>query len=388
MSTQMGSKPDVLSLNLADSIANQALGFSHTLAQLCLRPHKPDAVTELRRAMSLLPVNQEKVETALEPAPETYDIKLGKKDAFELGSLQLSNEEALALCYRLRVELGSFRPLGAEIIHSAMHTRAQVESTMKQILLIDWSTQAWNSLLMQTVSRYYTFVLSISRFSSAFSEADEDKSEKFKLLIQEELVPECHKIASSLIRTYLPMVFTTKESLLADGSENLKELDRLLKVAQMPLFNFCLFKAFKTLPMQTRDLLADKEDLSDVRDALPQIFTSYVDGLKSQGHKNFEMSESSHYSPDNYLVVPEFAALVDFLKESGEFTGLDLLILLNYTEVVLTVSLLKIDLIEQVLDSGEKQLAGSLSQFYSALTSACSKLSFSNSQLVNELRQQ
>ncbi len=378
------TQPDAISLNLAGRIADQAVNFSQSLAQLYLRPHTPDGVTELRSTLALLPAKK----STAEPKVETFDVKLGKKESIELGSLQLSNEEALALCYQLRVKIAGFRPLGAEIIHSALFPRSQVEAIMLQVLKIDWSTQAWNPQLMLAANRYCEFILSISRQSTRFSDADEDKTEKFKKLIHDELIPECHNIAAALIRGYLPTLFAAKENLLATGSPTLLEFANLWNDAQMPLFNFCLFKAFRTLPPSTRKLFATKADLSDLRDALPDIFTAYVAALKSKDTNRFDMPESSQYLPDNFLLVPEFVALVDFLKESGVLPGLDLLILFNYAEVILTVSLLKLDLIEQVLESGDKKFAEPLSQFCSALTFTCSKLSFSNSQLVSQIYQQ
>jgi len=150
-----------------------------------------------------------------------------------------------------------------------------------------------------------------------------------------------------------------------------------------------MLKSFQSLPTKTRELLLSKEDLADVREDLPEIFASFVKGLKTPKSREemlASINEASHYTPDNFRMVSEFADLIDFLKASSNFDNLDSLVMLNYNEMILTISLIKMDLIELALESGDSQFAQPLRTFFSALVFTTTKLSYSNGQMINEVR--
>ncbi len=366
-------------LNLAEATISQALAFSQTLTQISLRSQPADGVTALRAAMSLVP------ELPIEP--DAHQVKLGKNGA--IGSTYLTNEAALDTCFRLRAQLASFRPLGAEIIHSALNARAQVDETMRQLLLVDWSAQNWNPQVMQAVNRYRTFVLGISRTSSAFAYADEgNQEEKFRTLLRDELIPECHKLAAQLIRTCLPLLNEQKQQILAEGSDTLTEFDRLWSKACMPLFRFVISNSSHKLPAATKKLLQNIDDLADARDSVPEIFNTFAQQFSGSKPTpaRLPMPKLSNFGQDNFRVVPEFAELCDFLVEVRDFTGLASLLTISYAELSLQMSLIKMDLVAHGLELDDDKQAQPLQALFSALTFASTKLSFSYNQLVNEVR--
>jgi hypothetical protein len=379
MTNERSTSLNAIALNLAEQTISHALAFSQILTQLYLRSKPADGVTALRAAMSLVP--------ELPHELDTHQVKVGKNGA--IGSTYLTNEAALDTCFLLRAQLASFRPLGAEIIHSALNARAQVDETMRQILLIDWSAQGWNPQVMQTVNRYRTFVLGISRTSSAFAHADEgDQEEKFKTLLRDELIPECHKLAAQLIRTCLPQLREQKEQILAVGSETLTEFDGLWSKAVMPLFRFVISNSSHKLPPATKELLLNIDELGDVRDSLPEIFTSFAqqfNGSKTAPAR-LPRLDMSNFGQDNFRVVPEFAELCDFLVEVSDFTGLASLVAISYAELSLQMSLIKMDLVAYGLELDDDEQAQPLQAFFSAFAFASTKFAFSHKQLVDEVR--
>lgn len=379
MTNEGSNSFNATALNLAEATISHALAYSQTLTQLYLRSKKADGVTALRAAMSLVP--------ELPVEPDTHQVKFGKNGA--IGSTYLTNEAALNTCFRLRAQLASFRPLGAEIIHSALNARAQVDETMRQIFLIDWSAQSWNPQVMQAVNRYRTFVLGISRTSSAFAYADEgDQEEKFKTLLRDELIPECHKLAAQLIRTCLPLLNEQKQQILAEGSDTLTEFDRLWSKAGMPLFRFVISNSSHKLPAPTKKLLQNIDELADVRDSLPEIFNTFAQqfsGSKAAPARP-PMPNLSNFGQDNFRVVPQFAEFCDFLLEVNDFRGLASLLTISYAELSLQTSLIKMDLVAHGLELDDDKQAQPLQALFSALVFASTKLAFSHNQLVNEVR--
>jgi hypothetical protein len=379
MTNERSTSLTAIALYLAEQTISHALAFSQTLTQLYLRSKPTDGVTALRAAMLLVP------ELPLEL--DSHQVKVGNTGT--IGSTYLSNEAALDTCFRLRAQLASFRPLGAEIIHRALNARAQVDETIGQILLIDWSTESWNTQVMPAVNRYRTFVLGISRTSPAFARADEsDQDEKFKTLLRDELIPECHKLASQLIRTCLPLLNEQRQQILAGGSDTLVEFERLWSKAAMPLFRFVISKSSHKLPAATKKLLQNIDELSDVRDSLPEIFTSFAqqfNGSKTAPAR-LPMLDMSNFGQENFRVVPEFDGLCDFLVEVRDFTGLASLLTISYAELSLQVSLIKMDLVAHGLELDDDKQAQPLQALFSALAFASTKLAFSNNQLIGEVR--
>jgi len=371
---------DSVSTNLADQIASQALSLSNTLAQLCLYVRPTDGITLLQSVLKLVPEG--------EFGPDKYELSVGQTGS--IGATNLTNELALSTSYLIRAKLLSYGPLGAEIIHAAAPARSAIDKTVRDILMLDWSTAGWNKQLMPTVAYYQSVVHSISKVSGIFADADEDKNpEKYKQHIRESLIPVCHKIAAQLIRAQLPIIATAKEALLEDASDTVLEFNRLWAVAQMPLFKFALLRSFQNLPSATRELLLNLNELADLRDQLPEIFSSFSAGLKtpkSKAELMSSISDSNHYAPDNFRMVSEFSDLIDFAKEASDFSGLETLIVLNFAELVMSINLVKMDLVQLALELDEAQFAQPLRSFFSALIFTATKLSYSNGQLVNEVR--
>ncbi len=369
---------DPVFLNLAQQIANQALLLSKDLTRLSLDQPKFDGIGLLQATLKLVP-------ESTSAAAGQYQVAVGTTG--QIGSTMLTNEQAVTSCYSLRAKLVSYRPFGAEIIQAMVPVRSAVDETIRKLLLIDWNSQQWNPDFIKILLRYQALIQAITSPSSVFNKADEQhKAENYLPIIREELVPECHKIATLLIRFYLPAIASAKAQILENASENAKEFEYLWTKAAMPLFKFALFKSFETLPRQTRELLQNKEDLADIREALPEIFASYVAGrepTKLDTSSTILMPEPSRFGVDNFRMVTEFADLVDFFKRATDFHEIQNLIALNDAELALNISLLKMDLVELALELNQSRQAQQLNSFFGALVFASTKLVYANIQLVN-----
>lgn len=369
---------DPVFLNFAQQIANQALLLSKDLTKLSLDQPKFDGITLLQTTLKLIP------ESTLATAGQDK-VRVGTTG--QIGSTMLTNEQATATCYSLRAKLVGYRPFGAEIIQAMVPVRSALDETIRKLLLIDWNSQRWNPELIKVLLRYQALIHSICGPSSIFNKLDDQhKADKYLPLIREELVPECHKIATLVIRHFLPNIASAKAQILENASESAREFDNLWSKAAMPLFKFALFKSFETLPRQTRELVQTKEDLADIREALPEIFASYAarhEPTKLDASLPNLMPEASRFAVDNFRMVSEFADLVDFFKQATDFHEIEKLIVINDAELALNLCLLKIDLIELALELNECRLAQPLNSFFGALVFTSTKLVYANMQLVN-----